>query len=123
MSKKKVGLVISDMSPNISGIASTDQARAMHLAELALDFAMRHLQPGGTFLVKVFQGTGFEDYIKLMRRHFAHVLTRKPDASRNRSSELYLLGKERIAKTGKTANFVKEASSAGKAKRLEGALE
>ena len=123
LSKKKVGLVISDMSPNISGIASTDQARAMHLAELALDFATRHLQPGGTFLVKVFQVTGFEDYIKLMRRHFAHVLTRKPDASRNRSSELYLLGKERIAKNGKTAGVVKEAGSAEKAKRLEGALE
>ena len=89
---KQAGLVISDMSPNISGIDLTDQARAMHLAELALDFSVRHLQPGGALLVKVFQGVGFEDYIKLMRGHFARVVTRKPDASRGRSSELYLLG-------------------------------
>ena len=120
---KQVGLVISDMSPNISGIAITDQARAMHLAELALDFAIRNLQPGGNFLVKVFHGIGFEDYIKLMRRHFAHVLTRKPDASRDRSSELYLLGKERIARGGKVGGAVKDTDAAGKAERLESALE
>ena len=89
---KPVGLVISDMAPNISGIDITDQARAMHLAELALDFSVRHLQPGGAFLVKVFQGVGFEDYVKLMRSHFGRVVTRKPDASRGRSNELYLLG-------------------------------
>ena len=89
---KPVGLVISDMAPNISGIDITDQARAMHLAELALDFSVRHLQPGGAFLVKVFQGVGFEDYVKLMRSHFGRVVTRKPDASRSRSNELYLLG-------------------------------
>ncbi len=87
-----VGLVISDMAPNISGIDITDQARAMHLAELALDFSVRHLQPGGAFLVKVFQGVGFEDYVKLMRSHFGRVVTRKPDASRGRSNELYILG-------------------------------
>lgn len=89
---KPVGLVISDMAPNISGIDITDQARAMHLAELALDFSVRHLQPGSAFLVKVFQGVGFEDYVKLMRSHFGRVVTRKPDASRGRSNELYLLG-------------------------------
>ena len=113
---KQVGLVISDMSPNISGVALTDQMRAMHLAELALDFSLRNLQPGGTFLVKIFQGIGFEDYVKLMRRHFTHVLTRKPDASRDRSSELYLLGRERIAKTVKSGGVEKD-------KRLENALE
>lgn len=93
---KKIGLVISDMSPNISGINMSDQARAMHLAELALEFSLRHLQPSGTFLVKVFQGVGFEDYIKLMRSYFARVVTRKPDSSRDRSNELYLLGTSKI---------------------------
>jgi 23S rRNA (uridine2552-2'-O)-methyltransferase len=76
------------MAPNISGVSSADQARAMHLAELALDFAVHHLAPGGSFLVKVFQGVGFEDYLK----HFAKVVTRKPKASRDRSSEQYLVG-------------------------------
>ncbi|MDO8412641.1 MAG: RlmE family RNA methyltransferase, partial [Gallionellaceae bacterium] len=85
-------LVISDMAPNISGIGIADQARAMHLAELALEFALRHLAPGAAFVVKVFQGVGFEDYLKLMRSHFGRVVTRKPDASRDRSSELYLVG-------------------------------
>lgn len=89
---KRIGLVISDMAPNISGIESADQARAMHLAELALDFSVQHLQPGGAFLVKLFQGVGFEEYIKLVRSHFARVVTRKPKASRDRSSEQYLLG-------------------------------
>lgn len=93
---RKVGLVISDMAPNISGIGVADQARAMELAELALDFSVRHLNPGGTFLVKIFQGVGFEDYVKLMRSHFGRVLTRKPKASRDRSSELYLLGREKL---------------------------
>ncbi|BBJ24542.1 ribosomal RNA large subunit methyltransferase E [Candidatus Nitrotoga sp. AM1P] len=96
---KKIGLVISDMSPNISGINMSDQARAMHLAELALDFSLRHLQPSGTFLVKVFQGVGFEDYIKLMRSYFARVVTRKPDSSRDRSNELYLLGTSKFENT------------------------
>lgn len=89
---QQIGLVISDMAPNISGIESADQARAIHLAELALDFAVQHLKPGGAFLVKVFQGVGFEDYLKLMRSHFVKVVTRKPKASRDRSSEQYLLG-------------------------------
>lgn len=88
---RPVDLVISDMSPNISGIASADQARAMHLAELAMEFALEHLKPGGSFLVKVFQGAGFEEFYRLMRSRFAKVATRKPKASRDRSSELYLL--------------------------------
>ena len=93
---RQAGLVISDMSPNISGIGMSDQARAMHLAELALEFALQHLQPGGAFLVKVFQGVGFEAYIRQMRSHFGKVVTRKPKASRDRSSELYLLGLEKL---------------------------
>ncbi len=93
---KQIGLVISDMAPNISGIAMSDQARAMHLAELALEFAARHLKPGGNFLVKVFQGAGFEEYVRLMRSQFARVVTRKPKASRDRSNEVYLLGLERL---------------------------
>ncbi len=88
----RVGLVLSDMSPNISGISVSDQARAMHLAELALDFSLRHLKPEGAFLIKLFHGAGFEDYVKQVRRHFARVVTRKPKASRDRSSEVYLLG-------------------------------
>jgi 23S rRNA (uridine2552-2'-O)-methyltransferase len=64
----------------------------MYLAELALDFAVKHLVPGGSFLVKIFQGVGFEDYLKLARSHFAKVVTRKPKASRDRSSEQYLVG-------------------------------
>jgi len=93
---KPVGLVISDMAPNISGVASADQARATHLAELAMEFAVHHLKPGGSFLVKVFQGAGFEDFLKRMRSRFARVVTRKPKASRDRSSELYLLGSGKL---------------------------
>jgi 23S rRNA (uridine2552-2'-O)-methyltransferase len=92
---QQIGLVISDMAPNMSGIDSADQARAMYLAELALEFAMQHLKPGGAFLVKVFQGVGFEGYLKLMRSNFVKVVTRKPKASRDRSSEQYLLGIEK----------------------------
>jgi 23S rRNA (uridine2552-2'-O)-methyltransferase len=93
---KPAGLVISDMAPNISGVASADQARAMHLAELAMEFALEHLKPEGSFLVKVFQGAGFEEFLKLMRSRFARVVTRKPKASRDRSSEVYLLGSGKL---------------------------
>ena len=89
---KPAGLVMSDMAPNISGVVSADQARAMHLAELAMEFALEHLRPEGSFLVKVFQGAGFEDFLKLMRSRFTRVAARKPKASRDRSSEVYLLG-------------------------------
>lgn len=88
-----VDLVISDMAPNISGIASVDQTRAMGLAELALDFAVNHLKPQGNFLVKLFQGAGFDEFVKVLRGHFGQVVTRKPEASRSRSSEVYVLGK------------------------------
>jgi 23S rRNA (uridine2552-2'-O)-methyltransferase len=87
-----VGLVISDMAPNFSGVGAVDQDRSMHLAELAMEFAFDYLKPEGSFLVKVFQGTGFETYMKLMKSKFARVVARKPKASRDRSSEVYLLG-------------------------------
>jgi 23S rRNA (uridine2552-2'-O)-methyltransferase len=89
---RRPDLVLSDMSPNISGIALSDQARAMHLAELALEFAANQLKPGGNFLVKVFQGSGFQEFFREMQRRFVKVSTRKPEASRGRSNELYLLG-------------------------------
>jgi 23S rRNA (uridine2552-2'-O)-methyltransferase len=89
---RPVDLVLCDMSPNISGIAASDQARAMHLAELALEFSRAHLKHGGAFLVKVFQGAGFEDFLRALRACFQRVVTRKPRASRGSSSELYLLG-------------------------------
>jgi 23S rRNA (uridine2552-2'-O)-methyltransferase len=90
---EKVDLVLSDMAPNISGVPVSDQARVMHLAELGLDFSRHWLKPDGAFLVKVFQGYGYEDFVREMREVFRSVLTRKPDASRDRSSEVYLLGK------------------------------
>lgn len=91
---EKADLVISDMAPNMSGNSSTDQPQAMYLVELALDMASQVLRPGGNFLVKVFQGEGFEEYLKAMRAQFDSVVTRKPDASRARSREVYLLGRQ-----------------------------
>jgi len=88
-------LVISDMAPNISGIAATDQARSAHLAELALEFARLQLKPGGDFLVKVFQGAGFDAFRAAMVETFEKVLVRKPKSSRDRSNEVYLLGRGR----------------------------
>ncbi|WP_162085552.1 RlmE family RNA methyltransferase [Sulfuriferula nivalis] len=93
LNNRKVDLVISDMAPNMSGVATADQARSMYLCELALEFASAYLKPNGQFLVKVFQGEGFQEYVKLMRDVFEQVLTRKPKASRDRSSEVYLLCK------------------------------
>ena len=87
----KVDLVISDMAPNMSGTLSVDQPNAMYLVELALDLARQTLRQGGTFLVKVFQGEGFDAYLKDMKTSFGKVQTRKPDASRARSREVYLL--------------------------------
>lgn len=89
---RPVDLVISDMAPNISGIVATDQARAAHLAELALAFAAEHLKPGGNFLVKAFQGEGFDVFRKAMVEVFGKVVVRKPKSSRDRSNEVYLLG-------------------------------
>ena len=86
-----VDLVLSDMAPNISGISVSDQARAVHLAELALTFSVKWLKPDGNLLVKTFQGTGFQQLREMLSRHFRQVATRKPGASRGRSSEVYLL--------------------------------
>ena len=86
-----VDLVLSDMAPNISGIEVADQARAMHLAELAADFAAKCLKPGGSLLVKLFQGRGFDEYLRDLRAGFARVTLRKPKASRARSREVYAL--------------------------------
>lgn len=90
---KPLDLVVSDMAPNISGIGVADQARSMHLAELALEFSTRHLKPGGNFLVKIFQGEGFDDFVREARAAFSQVHIRKPKASRDRSTEVYLFGK------------------------------
>lgn len=90
---ERADLVISDMAPNMSGNAAIDQPAAMYLVELALDLARQVLKPGGNFLVKVFQGEGFDAYLNDMRSSFTSVVTRKPDASRARSREVYLLGK------------------------------
>ena len=90
---KPVDLVICDLSPNISGVGISDQGRTIHLNELALEFALGHLKPQGVFLVKTFQGAGFEDLLRGMRKAFESVVTRKPKASRDRSPELYLLAK------------------------------
>lgn len=90
-----VDLVIADMAPNISGISIVDQSRAAYLTELALEFSMKWLKPGGHFLVKVFAGSGFDEIVKNMRTQFEKVVTRKPKASRDRSSEVYLLGLKR----------------------------
>ena len=92
---RALDVVISDMAPNISGMSAIDQARSFHLTELALEFARDHLKPGGHFLVKVFQGSEFQSYLKEMRALFTEVSTRKPKASRDRSNETYLLGKGR----------------------------
>ncbi|PTU66555.1 23S rRNA (uridine(2552)-2'-O)-methyltransferase RlmE [Chromobacterium sp. Panama] len=92
---RELDLVISDMAPNMSGMSAIDQARSFLLCELALEFARDHLKPGGHFLVKVFQGSDFQAYLKSMRELFDEVVTRKPKASRDRSSEIYLLGKGR----------------------------
>lgn len=92
LGERQVDLVLSDMSPNISGIGMVDQARAAHLAELALEFSRQWLKPGGNLLVKTFQGEGFAGTREQMRRSFRRVLARKPDASRSRSPEVYLLG-------------------------------
>ncbi len=88
-----VDLVISDMAPNLSGMADIDQPKAMYLVELALDMADSVLKPGGGFAAKVFQGEGFDEFLKALRAKFASVATRKPEASRARSRECYLVAK------------------------------
>ena len=88
----KMDLVLSDMAPNMSGNRSVDVPRALYLAELALDMAVRVLGPDGRFLVKVFQGEGYDQYRRDMQAAFSKLTTRKPEASRPRSNEVYLLG-------------------------------
>lgn len=94
---KPLDLVLSDMAPNFSGIRDADLARSYELAELALDFAVKHLGQGGAFLVKVFQGADFESYRDQLRAAFAKVAIRKPGASRAESRELYLLARDPIS--------------------------
>jgi 23S rRNA (uridine2552-2'-O)-methyltransferase len=89
-----VDLVISDIAPNMSGVNAVDQPRSMYLVELALDMARQVLAPGGSFVAKVFQGEGFDDLIRDARAAFGKVLTRKPQASRPRSREVYLVAKD-----------------------------
>ena len=94
----KVDLVLSDMAPNMSGMATIDQAKAMYLAELALEFVKAHLKPGGDYVVKLFQGTDFDVYVREVRSLFKKVQVRKPKASRPRSREVYLLARDRQVK-------------------------
>lgn len=90
---RKVDLVISDIAPNISGMNEVDQPRAMYVAELAADFATNTLKQGGVFLVKVFQGEGFDNFLKTVRQNYSKVQIRKPKSSRARSKEVYILAK------------------------------
>jgi 23S rRNA (uridine2552-2'-O)-methyltransferase len=89
----EIDWVISDMAPNLSGMVAVDQPRMMILADLAWDFARQHLKKEGGFLVKIFQGEGFDEYIKTLRQYFQRVVIRKPDASRSASRELYVLAR------------------------------
>ena len=90
---RPVDLVLSDMAPNLSGIDAVDQARSVHLADLALEFARRHLQPGGVLAVKVFQGAGLAEFERAVKGSFEKVYLRKPKASRDRSRELFVVAK------------------------------
>ncbi len=93
MAGRQADVIISDMAPNISGVNAADQASSIYLVELALDMARQVLKPKGSFLAKVFMGVGYDDYIKEVRQSFQQVLIRKPDASRARSREVYVVGK------------------------------
>lgn len=93
LGERKADVVISDMAPNISGVDAVDQASSIYLVELALDMARRVLKPKGDFVAKVFQGEGSDDYIKDVKTSFEKVLIRKPNASRPRSREVYVVGK------------------------------
>lgn len=93
-------LVISDMAPNMSGMRAVDQPKAMYLVELALDLAQQILKPGGDFVAKVFHGEGFDEYMRQVKGCFDRVVTRKPDASRSRSREVYIVAKGLKAELG-----------------------
>jgi 23S rRNA (uridine2552-2'-O)-methyltransferase len=90
---RRVDLVVSDLAPNLSGVESADQARSVHLGELALEFARKWLQPGGDLVVKAFQGAGFQEFQREMQLYFEKVQVRKPKASRDRSREVYLVAR------------------------------
>ena len=96
----KVDAVLSDMAPNLSGVAAADAARSLLLAELALEFAVKHLKPEGVFLVKAFQGSGYSQYVERLKRSFRSVAVRKPPASRESSAEVYLLARGLRAPAG-----------------------
>lgn len=89
-----VDLVISDMAPNLSGVAAADSARIEHVVELAVDFAINHLKPQGALIVKAFHGSGYSQLVKLFKEHFHQVNPRKPKSSRDRSSETFLVGRQ-----------------------------
>lgn len=91
--ERKIDVVLSDMAPNFSGLNIVDQARSMHLVEMAYYFASKVLKPGGAFLTKIFQGEGFDAFLKLLRTNFKEVKVCKPEASRARSKEMYLLAR------------------------------
>jgi 23S rRNA (uridine2552-2'-O)-methyltransferase len=93
LQSERADLVLSDMAPNITGVMTIDQPRAMDLAELALQFAEEALKPGGDFLVKIFQGEGFDHYVSAVRTRFSKAAIRKPAASRPHSREVYLVAK------------------------------
>jgi 23S rRNA (uridine2552-2'-O)-methyltransferase len=90
---ERVDLVLSDMAPNLSGVAASDQARSLHLCELACEFSLAHLKPAGSLLLKAFQGAGFPELLQRLRASFERVDSRKPGASRRHSSEMYLLAR------------------------------
>lgn len=90
---RAVDLVISDMAPNLSGVASADSARIAHVCELALEFASGHLKPDGALIVKAFHGSGFSQIVQMFKQHFVRVVERKPKASRDESSETFLVGR------------------------------
>ena len=94
---RKVDLVVSDLAPNLSGVEAADQARAVHLGDLALEFAQNWLQPGGDLVVKAFQGGGFAAFQHAVQGQFEKVYVRKPKASRDRSREVYIVAKRRVA--------------------------
>jgi 23S rRNA (uridine2552-2'-O)-methyltransferase len=99
---RKVDLVVSDLAPNLSGVEVADQARSVHLGELALEFAGEWLQPGGDLVVKAFQGGGIMEFQKALQARFEKVYVRKPKASRDRSREVYLVAKRLVGESGET---------------------
>ena len=93
LNSQKVDLVISDMAPNLSGVAAADSARSEHVGDLALELATEHLQPNGALIVKTFHGSGFSQIVKRYKEHFLRVVERKPQASRDRSAETFLVAR------------------------------